>query len=242
VRAVITAGGRIDGAYAAAAETTVKALARVRGRTMLARAIEAARGAGAVEVAVVGGDAVREACADTVDRVVADSPSGAQNVARALGAWPDDDALLYLTSDLPYVNAVAVREFVVRACGSLAMPICSREAFARRFPEATGFGIRIGSEHIVNGGAFHLPAGSTSRVATLAAALFEARKRPLRMARVAGADLFLRFALGILNVAALERRAERVVGVPVQAVRDCAPELAYDADGVAEYRYACERD
>ena len=63
VRAVVTAGGRVDGEYARLAGTTVKALAMVRGVSMLDRILDALRGAGATHIAVVGGAEVRAACA-----------------------------------------------------------------------------------------------------------------------------------------------------------------------------------
>ena len=240
MRAVITAGGRIAGEYARVAGTTVKALARVRGRSMLSIAIDAVRGAGAREVAVVGGEEIREACGREVESVVDESASGAENLRRSLHAWPEDDALLYVTSDLPYVTSEALKDFSERARGALAIAVAEGEAFDRRFPGALGFGIRLGKERVVNGGAFLLPAATASRVAHLAARFFDVRKSRLRMASLAGAEVLLRYALGTLTLTGLERRATRVLGLDVRAVRDCAPELAYDADDLAAYRYARE--
>lgn len=239
MRAVITAGAPIDGEYAREAGTSIKALAPVRGKTMLARAVEAARGAGIVQIAVIGGDEIRAAFADRVERIVDAAPSGSENVMRALSAWPHDDALLYLTSDLPYVDAGALSDFLARSANRLTIALASHESFERRFPDAPPFGIRIGRERVVNGGAFHVPAAAAGHVGGLAARFFEARKHPLQMARIAGPDLLARFVLGQLSIDRLERRAAAVLGMEVAAVRDCAPELAFDADEPDEYRYAC---
>jgi len=76
----LTAGGRISGAYAEAAGTTIKALAPVGDATMLAKAIAAARGAGAERIAVVGGEEVERACRRDVDRVVGESEDGRENL------------------------------------------------------------------------------------------------------------------------------------------------------------------
>lgn len=240
MRAVITAGARIDGAYARNAGTQIKALAPVRGTTMLSRAITAARGVGADAIAVVGGEGIRAACGADVERFVAEGESGAENVRRALRAWPDDETLLYVTSDLPYIDTASLADFLSRAGEELAMALVDAEDFERSFPGAPAFGIRLAGERVVNGGAFLVPAGAAGKVASLATRFFEARKQPWRMARIAGLDLLTRFALGALSVAAIERRAQRVLGLPVRAVRGCAPELAFDADTDLEYRYACE--
>ena len=234
----MTAGGRIGGAYAAEAGTTVKALAAVRGQTMLARAIAAARGAGATKIAVVGGEAVRAACGDAVERVIADSVSGSENLLRALRAWPSDEPLLLLTTDLPYVVAGSLRAFLGAApVDALAMPVGTPAQFEARFPGAPPFGITLGGERVVNGGAFLFPPGYADRIATLSTRFFEARKSPWKMAAILGLSLAARFATRRLTIAALEDEAPRRFGIAIKAVRNSAPELCFDADTVEEFRY-----
>jgi GTP:adenosylcobinamide-phosphate guanylyltransferase len=241
VKAVITAGGRIDGAFAEAAGSRVKALAPVRGRTMIARMIESLRSAGANPIAVVGGDEVRTACGAQIDRFIDESVSGSVNLLRALRAWPDDgEPLLYATSDLPYVTPEAVGAFVARVPpGSLAVALVEFSDFRRRFPGAPPFGITLAGERVVNGGVFVLPPGSTEPLAGIAARFFEARKRPWQMASLVSPLVLLRFLLRRLSVADLEALAARVLKIPARAVRGCAPELAFDVDLAAEYAYAC---
>jgi hypothetical protein len=240
MKAVITAGGRIDGEFASAAGSGVKALAPVRGETMLARMIVALRAAGVEEIAVVGGDEVRAACSTTVERFVEESPSGSENLLRALRAWPADERLIYATSDLPYVTAGAVRDFLERVGhGTLAVALAEFPAFAARFPDAPPFGIRLGGERVVNGGVFSIPQGATEKLAAVATRFFEARKQPWRMASLVGPAVLIRFLSGRLRVADLETMALHVLQVPAQALRGCAPELAFDVDTAAEYRYVC---
>jgi CTP:molybdopterin cytidylyltransferase MocA len=241
VKAVITAGGRIDGEFAEAAGTRVKALAQVRGRTMLARMIESLRCAGARRIAVVGGDEVRAACAAQIDRFVDESASGSVNLLRALRAWPDDgETLIYATSDLPYVTPEAIGAFIARVPpGTLALALAEFADFQRRFPGAPPYGITLAGERVVNGGVFVLPPASSERLAAIAARFFDARKRPWRMASLVNPIVLLRFVLRRLSVGDLEALAARVLQMPACAVRGCAPELAYDVDLAAEYAYAC---
>ncbi len=242
MKAVITAGGRIGAPYATQAGTAIKALATVRGATMLDRIVDALRGAGVTRIAVVGGPEVRAACAHRVEQIVDESPSGAENVLRALRAWPDDDEpLLYATSDLPYVTAAAIADFLQRVpLGSIAMAVSEHADYDARFPGAPPCGIDLARERVVNGGIFSLPGTSRTAVADLATRLFEARKAPWRMATLVSPLAMLRLAAGRLSIGHIEREAYRAVKRPAAAVRGCAPELAFDADTVAEYRYACE--
>jgi GTP:adenosylcobinamide-phosphate guanylyltransferase len=242
LKAVITAGGRIDGAFAEAAGTRVKALVTIRGATMLARMIDALRAAGVSEIAVVGGEEVRHACLGSVDRFVDESPSGSENLLRALRAWPDSERLLYATSDLPYVTGGAIKDFANRVGqGALAVSLTEFSAFNARFPNAPPFGITLAGERVVNGGVFSIPQGATEKLAAMATRFFEARKRPWRMASLVGPAVLFRFLSGRLRVSDLEAMALHVLEVPAQALRGCEPELAFDVDAYAEYRYACSQ-
>lgn len=241
MKAVITAGGEIDGDFAAEAGTRIKALASIRGATMLDRILAALRGNGVDRIAVIGDEEVRAAYGTRVEAVVAASPSGSVNLVRALAAWPEDGApLVYATSDLPYVTADAVGDFLARVPPqTLAMSLVEAQRYATRFPDAPPFGLRLAGERVVNGGVFLLPPGSAARLMGLASRFFETRKRPWRMAGVIGPLTLLRFATGRLSVAHLEAKAHQVLGLPARAVRGCAPELAFDVDTIEEYRYAC---
>lgn len=244
MKAVITAGGRIDGAFATEAGTYVKALAPIRGVSMLDRIIEALRASGAERVAVIGGAEVRAACDKRVERVIDETPSGSENMLRALHAWPDDgERLVYATSDLPYITPFAIAAFLARVPDdTLAIALSGHDAFCRRFPGAPRFGITLAGERIVNGGVFTVPPGSMQRLTAIATGFFEARKRPWRMASLVGPSILFRFLLRRLSVADLETRALRVLSMPARAIRDCAPELAYDVDTFEEYKYARAHD
>ena len=224
MNAVITAGARVDAEFAKRIGTTVKALARIGNRSMLDRVVEAARAAGATRIAVVAGSEVRAACAGAVDAIIEESESGAVNLRFALGAWAGETPLLYLTSDMPFVSAAALRGFIDAVPqNALAIPITACTAFEQRFPGAPPFGTAIGSERIVNGGAFWIPAGAAKRVEALAMQFFNARKSIPRMALLLGPALCIRFALHRLSIAALEREARRKLGIPALAIRGASP-------------------
>lgn len=244
MKAVITAGAPIEDEFAKVAGTSLKALAPVRGRTMLDRTIDALRGVGVRRIAVVGNDEIRRSVNGRIEKIVAVGGSGAKNVLGALHAWPEDgEPLLYATCDMPFVTSDSVRAFLDRVPpDTLAMPLTEIDDFTNRFPGAPAFGITLAGERVVNGGIFHIPAGATERIASFATALFDARKAPWRMATIAGPMLLLQFAFKRLSIAGLEARARAVLDMDVTAVRDCAPELAYDADTADEYRYALEHE
>lgn len=243
MHAVITAGGRVDGDFAHAIGTPVKALAKVGGVTMLSKAIAAARAAGAQRIAVVGGDEVREAVAESVDDFIPESfgggRDGADNVHRALTFF-GDAPLLYLTSDMPYVDGRFVSEFLDRAAAeAVSMPLADARTYEMRFPGAADHVTAIAHERVANASVFFIPRGAAPVIDGVAQRLFAARKSASRMALLLGPALLLKFALKRLTIADVERRAAHLLGLSVRAVRDCAPELCFDVDTFEDYRYAC---
>lgn len=237
--AVITAGGRVDGAFAEAVGTPVKALAPFQGATFLRRTIDALREIGVDRIAVVGGVEVRTACEHDDVRVIGESSDGAENLRRALRAWDDCTPLLYATSDMPFITGDALQAFLERVpAGTLALPLTEFDAFEKRFPGAPPFGVTLAGETVVNGGVFAIPAGANQRIEEFAARFFAARKSVWRMARLTGPALLLQFALRRLGVAQLEAHARRLLRIPALALRNAPPELAYDVDVLEEYRYA----
>lgn len=239
--AVVTAGGRVGGEFARLLGTPVKALARIGGKTLLQLAVEALRGAGVDRIAVVGGAEVRSACEDSVERVIDESPDGAENLRRALHAWDTQTPLLYLTSDMPFITPQTLQAFIARVPQqTLALPLTEWNDFTRRFRDAPPFGITLAGEKVVNGGAFVIPAGAHERIERFAMQFFDARKSVWRMARLTGPMLLVHFALRRLGVPQLESHAQRLLGIPARAVRGAPAELAYDVDLLEEYRYAVE--
>jgi len=240
VCAVITAGGRVDDAFAATIGTPIKALAPFRSGVLLDVVLDAIAAAGIAEIAVVGDPDLARHLPENV-RLIPAALSGAENVARALDAWPTGD-LLYATSDLPFVTAADLRAFLdASAAFDLTMPLAAAAAYEAAYPAAPPHVMALGGERFASGSVFFI--GSAARVPLRAVAgrFFEARKSALGMAGLLGPALLLRFLLRQLRVADVERRAVRVLGVRAAVIRDSAPGLCYDVDTAAEYDYACAR-
>jgi GTP:adenosylcobinamide-phosphate guanylyltransferase len=240
VNAVITAGGLVGGDFARTIGTDVKALAPLGGTTLLDLAIDAARGAGAQRIAVVGGDAVRAHCRGRVERTIDAASDGGENALRALASW-ETGPLLYMTSDLPFVRASAVREFVDRSAPfSLTMPLADADAYEARFPHAPEHIVELGGERVANGNVFFIAPAALAPLRHWAVRFFEARKSKLAMARMLGPALLLRFLLRKLTIGAIEGKAARGLGVSVAAIRGADPDICYDIDTLEEYTYASE--
>lgn len=239
--AAITAGGRVGDEFALQIGTEVKALAPFAGRRLIDFALDAARGAGATRLAVVGPPEVHAYCGTRIDEAIDESPSGEENLRRAL-ASAHEATLLLMTSDMPFVSAGGVHDFLERSAGSdVTMPLASAGDYEAAFPSAPDHVTTLAGERIANGNAFTFAAGSAARIVEVATRLFTARKSLLAMALLLGPNLLMKFATRRLRISDIEERAQQVFGLRARAVRDAAPGLCYDIDTQADYRYALER-
>ncbi|MEA2785692.1 MAG: hypothetical protein QOF71_1796 [Candidatus Eremiobacteraeota bacterium] len=239
VRAVITAGGLVDGEFAEAIGTGVKALAPFGSRTLLDVVLDACDAAPIDGVAVIGGTEVRAHLAGRDVRVIDAALDGGTNVLRALDAWPNE-RFVYLTSDMPFASAAALRDMIARSADfALTMALAAVDAYEARFPGAGEHSVALGGERVANGNAFLIAPAAVEPVRAFATKLFNARKSLPRLALLLGPALCLRFALKRLTIADLEGYGRRRLGVAVGGLRDCDPGLCYDVDSLDDYRYAC---
>lgn len=240
LRAVITAGGRVDDDFAAAIGTPIKALAPFGTGVLLDVVLDAVAAAGITDVAVVGEPALGARLPASV-RLIPAAPRGATNVARALDAWPDDD-LLFAASDLPFVTGPELRAFLAASAAyDLTMPLADARAYEAAFPDSPPHIMTLRGERIASGSVFYIGRAARAHVRAVAGRFFEARKSAVGMARLLGPGLLLRFLVRQLRIEDVERRAASAFGVRAGAIRDSGPGLSYDVDTIAEYRYACAR-
>ncbi len=241
VRAVVTAGGRVDDAFATEIGTPIKALAPFGSGVLLDVVLAAIAGAGVTDVAVVGEPMVGKRLPAGV-RLVPAAPQGSTNVARAFDAWPDDDDLLFATCDLPFASAADVRAFLTASSAfDLTLPLAAAAAYEAAFPASPPHIMMLGRERFASGSVFFIGRAARAPLRAVAGRFFDARKSAFGMARLLGPALLLRFLLRQLRIEDVERRAEHVLGTRAVAIRDSGPGLCYDIDTAAEYRYACAR-
>lgn len=240
LRAVITAGGRVEGRLAAAIGTPVKALAPFGPGVLLDVVLEAIAGAGIADIAVVGDPVVGGRLPAGV-RLIPASPYGVTNVARALEAWPGDD-LLFATSDLPFVQAGDLQAFLgASRAYDVTMALATAADYEAAYPGAPPHLTALAGERVSGGSVFFIGRAAREPLRAVAGRFFEARKSAFAMARLLGAPLLVRYLLRRLRIDDVERRARETLGVRAAAVRDAAPGLTYDVDTLADYRYACAR-
>jgi hypothetical protein len=239
MHAVITAGGTLPPAFAGEIGTAIKALAPLGRQRLIDPAIDAARACGVAGIAVVGPAAVTEYCAGRIDRALPASADGKRNIALALRAFPAAERLIFLTCDLPFVEAGALQAFIdASAPFAVTMALAPADAYAAAFPDAPPHTVSLARERYANGSVFVIDRSAVDAVERVAGRFFAARKSLLRLATLLGPALCLRFVAGTLRIEDIEGQAERLLRVRARAVRNAGPGLCYDVDDVRAWAYA----
>jgi len=194
-------------------------------------------------VIVEGPTAPISACgaALEVPVVTAAGPAFLDTITVAARAHADAERLLLATGDLAMLTPEAVDGFVASCqdvAAELSYPLVHLEEFDRAFPGREKSPVRlregrfIGANLVLTTRRFILEEGPAI------ARTFAQRKSKPGMAMIFGPGFALRFALGWLSVADLERRAAQMLGTVVRAVPTPWPEIAFDVDDADDLELA----
>lgn len=256
IEVLLPAGGRLPPELAAEIQTAgglepgedIKALIRLHGQTLLGRTLTVLRATGRVSrCVVIGGEALhRHPDAQRADALVPQGQTMLENILRGLERLQKDGGtrrhILIVATDQPYLAPEPITRFL-DACpptADICLPIFRAEAFQARFPGSENEYVRLADGRWTMGGVFRLEVDALLRNREHLERITAARKSQMAMVRLFGVGFILKFLTRRLTVPDLEQRCAEILRCRGMAVRDCAPELAYDIDTAAEWRYARE--
>ncbi|HEY3284173.1 MAG TPA: nucleotidyltransferase family protein [Armatimonadota bacterium] len=236
ISAVVLAGGKPDPTFLSAAGVENKALAPLLGKPLVRYCLEALAGSATLgQVLVVGSEELRAPVAP--GKLVAAGDTLLQNIRRGLDAAACEGPVLLLGADLPFLTPSAIDDFVSRglACGAdLCYPIVRQETIEARFPEMRRTYARLADGTFTGGNLFLLRSGFFYRCEPILAAAYDARKKPVQLARLLGLGILARFLTHRLTVAQAEARVSRVLAGTVKALETPFAEVAADVDKAEE--------
>ncbi len=254
IDAILPAGGRIDGDLAQEAGTDIKALLLLEGETLLERAIVALRQSSRINRIVVIGPPhmSTHAAAKDADIVLPEGDSGPENIFRGLN-WLQEHSqhdtsiardqkrrVLIATTDLPFLTPQAIRDFLDKCSpqAQICVPLYTRAEFESRFPDEGGEYVRLSDGEWTTGCVYLLDGDALLRNRAHIEDIFNARKSQIAMARLLGPAFIARFLTRRLAIPHILQRLEHVLKCRGEAIRGCAPELAFDIDSIEDLRAA----
>jgi GTP:adenosylcobinamide-phosphate guanylyltransferase len=239
--AIVLAGGTTDEAWQRASGARVRAMVPVRGEPMYRHVLRALQGVPEVERILVVGDVPPEAGYEVVP-----APEGGlmASVQRGLEV-STTDSVLFVTVDVPFLTAESVRFFLRKSLQSgaaLTYAVVPAAVCRERFPQLKRTTVRLREGELTGGNLFWAQRAVALRELPRLERLYAARKQPLRLALAVGIGILIRFLLAqwisprFLSVRDVERRAERVLGVPARAIICPYAEIGTDIDTLQQWQ------
>ncbi len=216
-----------------------RALIPVGGKTMLDCVVSAFLEAPVIEQIFVVGDLP----ASKSYRTVGDHGGFVENLYAGLDDSGTAPLVVISTADVPFLTSEAVEDLVERGReldAEIVYPIVPVEACYDRFPGIKRTAVKLRGGRFTGGNLILARPEFLLRQRAHIAAVYGARKSPLKIARMLGIGTVLRFAgsqtiwPGLLNIAGLERTVSRMVGGKARALISPFPEIATDIDRVED--------
>lgn len=216
----------------------------IAGRPMLHWLLDALKASGSIGELVVIGVGEYPGC-----RFVAPGETFFDNFMRGINALEGSETILVASSDIPLVTGEAVSDFVREGLAlqaDLVYPIIRKDLCTSKYPQFKRTCLSLGEGTFTGGNMTLVRRSFAIKCQDRIEALFQARKKPLKLAAMIGFGTLIRVVLaqkvwpGFVSVPAIERAGERLVGGRLRAL-DCRwPEIGEDLDDIRDYQAAAE--
>lgn len=249
--AIVLAGDRgPDDPVARATGVGCKALVPVGGRPMLLRVLDALADSAAVDSLLVCGSSsrLRGYSAELDGLIAAGKVRWVENEATpslsaqaALGALPDEQAVLVTTADHALLTPSMVDHFCGRALESgcdVVAGLARADMVARAFPEGKRTVTRLADGGYCGCNLFAFLTPRARRAAQFWRRVEEQRKHPLRIVRTLGIAAVLRYLCGCLTLEQGLRRLSQLMDARAGAVWMPDAEAAVDVDKLEDLALA----
>lgn len=204
--------------------------------------IEAAKAAGLREIVVVGGEDVAKALPGI--EVLPEGESAIDNAAIGSAALSHSEAVLFLPSDSPRIEADSIAHFtrtvdVRRPLQGdwFAAGLCHSAAYALKYPGAPFKPIRLRGMSLLSGALYAASPGGVSLAKKKLQAIRHNRKSQIAMLLRLGIGNILRYATGRIDIVRAEKIVAQFLGAKSMLVTDCGADTCLDFDDATEYEY-----
>jgi CTP:molybdopterin cytidylyltransferase MocA len=219
VPAVILAGGTNDQAMREATGVENRALVELTdGKTMLDYVLNAVSSATSISQIIVAGDVPESPAYQRLPS----KPSFLENLIQGVQALPEGtERALIVTSDIPFIKADAVNDFVIRALAAkadLCYPVIPMEIYRREFAAMKRTTLKLSEGEFTGGNIMLMSCSYVREHQQTILQAYAARKDVLKLGGMLGWGLLLRIILSqtvaprLLNIPLLEHGVSNLLG------------------------------
>jgi molybdopterin-guanine dinucleotide biosynthesis protein A len=234
IGAVVLAGGRVPPTLAHLCDH--RALLQLNGRYVLEYLLNTLSAAPSiVATAIVAPQETLPKLADLPGRKIATGETIVDNMRRGANALLEEGAthIIFITGDIPLITVEGLEAYIadsLRSGASLTYPIIPKSASEARFPGAKRTYVKLKEDTFTGGNAIFTVANLLDDKHQLILSLFNARKDPLKLARILGLSTVFRLLTGTLSLPYLEQVATRILQASARAIISRHAEIGFDVD------------
>lgn len=241
--AVVLAGGPHDDLAARTPGAPNKAFVEIAGVTLVERTLRALRAAPSVGriIAVAPPQTHGSAPLALADECRADGERIRDSLRSGLADLAPDEEILVSTSDLPVLTVESIEDYIARAKqknADLTYGCLEKRTHLAKYPQVPHTWAPLRDGTFCGTGFITMRPRVFPSLERFIEQLGQARKNPLHLARLFGANVLLRFAFRRLSIAQAEGRASQVIGAPVRAVISPYAEIGVNVDRVSDIALA----
>lgn len=227
------AGGKADDPLAQKFGVASKTLVPYQGRPLVEYTLEALVQAG-LEVILVGPSVPLN---PPPQRALPDQGGLLANLEAGINA-AQGSKVLVATGDMPFLQEEAVRWVLENAPqAGFVYTIIAKSTIEQRFPGMRRTYARIREGAFTGGNLVIIDKKLFFTALPLLRQALELRKKPLALARMIGLGTLVKVLLGQADIAGLEARVSRIIGVPAKALITPYAEIGIDIDKEEDLRW-----
>ena len=248
--AVIMAGADNKGRLAEVSPAEYEALILINGKTMLEWVLDGVFRAERVDQIVIVGP--RDALGDIIqglpdarrNRVVLVEQRGTMidNLMAGIEQVPDSRKALALSSDIPFITGEALDGFI-RLCeetpAQVHYSLVPKSVNEMRFPGVQRTYINMADAVVTGGNAFMVEPEVVRRNYEVIRQALGMRKKPLALLSMLGLPFIIKYLIGRLTIADVERKAKTWLDIVGRGVIVPYAEIGVDVDKPIDYELAC---
>lgn len=240
MKALVLAGSR--GENAIDENTANKALIKIGGKEMVFHVISTLKKVKDIDkIAVVGDRHVNRLLENHVDYLIEEDNSLFENILKGVRCFDDDENILILTSDIPMVSQESIEDFIEksnREGAEFCYPIVRKEDSERKFPGTKRTYVKIKDGTFTGGNIIIAKVSVIRQVLPKIKQVLAYRKKPLKLAKILGPLILIKYVLGLLTIRDIEQRVSNIFKIKARAIKSKYAEIATDVDKKSDLELA----
>lgn len=149
--------------------------------------------------------------------------------------------VLALPTDIPFITTEAIDDFLRRGAelqADFCYPVTTKEANDHKFPGVKRTYVHLKDGIVTGGNLFLIRSEIVPECLEIGAQLVERRKNPVAMGRLFGPGLVIKYLFRCLDIAMIEKRFYKVLGIRGRGIISPYAEIGVDVDKPSDLQLA----